>query len=63
MIYQHIERVAGGYHYWTNQKGALGWRQIGREFFCVVDDFGDLVPVRLRQKQATAINSGASTND
>lgn len=45
-VIPRMKWVPGGYHYWTGFMGVYGQRQIGREFFCVVDDFGALVPVR-----------------
>lgn len=45
MITAHINWIVGGYHYWTSIKAGYGWRQIGREWRCTVDDYGTLVPV------------------
>lgn len=32
-----------GYWYWHMQRIPFGWRQIGPEAHCVMDDFGSLV--------------------
>ena len=47
----HINWVPGGYHYWTSMRMRYGWRQLGKEAFCIVDDFGSLVFVE-KQPQA-----------
>lgn len=33
-----------GYRYWCMHRARYGWRQIGGEMLCVMDDFGCLVP-------------------
>lgn len=38
-----MRRAPIGYWYWHMQRGPFGWRQIGPEAHCVVDDFGSLV--------------------
>ena len=41
-----IRRLTIGYSYWYMQQHRFGWRQIGPEMLCVMDDFGALVPAR-----------------
>jgi len=38
-----IRRAPIGYWYWHMQPIPFGWRQIGPEAHCVMDDFGFLV--------------------
>ena len=49
-IIPHISRVPGGYNYWTSIRTRYGWRQLGKEWFCVVDDFGFLVAIAVTGK-------------
>lgn len=37
-------RITIGYRYWYVQRARYGWRQIGPEMLCVMDDFDTLVP-------------------
>lgn len=37
-------RITIGYRYWYVQRARYGWRQIGPEMLCVMDDYGFLVP-------------------
>ena len=39
-----LARNAIGYRYWHMQRHSFGWRQVGGEMLCVMDDFGTLVP-------------------
>lgn len=39
-----IRKSAIGYLYWRMQRKRYGWRQVGGEMLCVMDDFGTLVP-------------------
>lgn len=39
-----IRRLAVGYSYWYMQQHRYGWRQIGPEMPCVMNDYGFLVP-------------------
>lgn len=39
-----IRRLTIGYRYWHVQRSPYGWRQVGPEMLCVMDDFGTLVP-------------------
>jgi len=39
-------RLTIGYRYWHMQRHRFGWRQVGGEMLCVMDDFGTLVPAR-----------------
>jgi len=38
------EDVNIGYRYWHMQRHRFGWRQVGSEMLCVMDDYGFLVP-------------------
>ena len=38
-----IRRLSIGYRYWHMQRHRFGWRQVGGEMLCVMDDFGNLV--------------------
>ena len=38
-----IRRLTIGYRYWHMQRHRFGWRQVGGEMLCVMDDFGTLV--------------------
>lgn len=38
-----MRRAPIGYWYWHMQPCPFGWRQIGPEVHCVMDDFGSLV--------------------
>jgi hypothetical protein len=42
IIVAHIRRHTIGYHYFTLQRQAYGWRQIGADGYAVMDDFGSL---------------------
>lgn len=37
-------RITIGHRYWHMQRHSFGWRQVGGEMLCVIDDFGTLVP-------------------
>ncbi len=37
-------RITIGYRYWYVQRARYGWRQIGPEMLCVMNDYGFLVP-------------------
>lgn len=39
-----MRRLSIGYRYWYVQRTPYGWRQIGPEMSCVMDDFRTLVP-------------------
>lgn len=41
-----IRRLTIGYRYWYMHQHRFGWRQVGSEMLCVMDDFGTLVPAR-----------------
>ena len=41
-----IKKLSIGYRYWHMQRHSFGWRQLGGELLCVMDDFGTLVPAR-----------------
>lgn len=41
-----IRKLSIGYRYWHMQRHSFGWRQLGGELLCVMDDFGTLVPAR-----------------
>lgn len=49
-----IRRLTIGYRYWHMQRHRFGWRQVGGELLCVMDDFGTLVPARGVQREAFA---------
>ncbi len=38
-----IRRAHIGYWYWHMQRIPFGWRQIGPEAHCIMDDFGSLI--------------------
>lgn len=49
-----IRKLSIGYRYWHMQRHRFGWRQVGGELLCVMDDFGTLVPARGVQREAFA---------